>query len=167
MSTAPQIHEIAPTDVASISKAWLIDVREAFEFRQIHAEGVDHIALGQLNPQQVAEQAEDRPLVILCHAGGRAMQAAKQIITHAQQDIYVVQGGTQAWHAAGLPVHQAAKAGISVDRQMRMVAGGLALSGVLLDHFVQPGFMWLSAFIGAGLFFAGASGICPYDWLFK
>lgn len=42
----------------------------------------------------------------------------------------------------------------------QMTAGGLVLAGVLLGAFVSPWFLTLSAFVGTGLMFAGASGWC-------
>ena len=41
-----------------------------------------------------------------------------------------------------------------------MTAGGLVLLGAALGTTVHPGFWGLSAFVGAGLFFAGATGFC-------
>ena len=70
-----------------------------------------------------------------------------------------VQGGTAAWEQAGLPVVRGKKA-VSLERQVRIVAGFLALTGALLGFFVNIHFIWLSAFIGAGLMFAGITDTC-------
>jgi hypothetical protein len=43
---------------------------------------------------------------------------------------------------------------------VQIVAGSLVLLGVLLGAVVAPGFYALSGFVGAGLLFAGVSGIC-------
>lgn len=45
-------------------------------------------------------------------------------------------------------------------RQVQITAGSLVLTGVLLGLFVAPGFFGLSAFVGAGLIFAGVTGWC-------
>ncbi|MGO7251628.1 YgaP-like transmembrane domain, partial [Rhizobium brockwellii] len=45
-------------------------------------------------------------------------------------------------------------------RQVQITAGALVLAGVLLGLFVTPGFFALSAFVGAGLTFAGVTGWC-------
>ena len=52
------------------------------------------------------------------------------------------------------------KAPISIMRQVQIVAGTLVLLGVLLGWLVSPWFFALSAFVGAGLTFAGISGTC-------
>jgi hypothetical protein len=49
---------------------------------------------------------------------------------------------------------------ISLERQVRIAAGSLVLTGVLLTYFVHPGFIVLSAFVGAGLVFAGVTDWC-------
>jgi rhodanese-related sulfurtransferase len=49
---------------------------------------------------------------------------------------------------------------ISLERQVRIAAGALVLLGVLLAYFVNPVSMGLSAFVGAGLIFAGITGWC-------
>lgn len=41
-----------------------------------------------------------------------------------------------------------------------MAAGGLILMGAVLGTVVHPGFYGLCAFVGAGLFLAGATGFC-------
>jgi hypothetical protein len=47
-----------------------------------------------------------------------------------------------------------------LDRQARFVAGLLALIGVLLAWFVNTGFVWLPAMLGAGLVFAAVTDSC-------
>ncbi len=49
---------------------------------------------------------------------------------------------------------------ISLERQVRITAGTLIVAGVGLGWFVHPGFLGLSAFVGAGLIFAGITDIC-------
>ena len=70
-----------------------------------------------------------------------------------------VEGGTLACVEAGLPVVRGKKA-ISLERQVRIAAGSLVLLGVLLGWFVHPAFIGLSAFVGAGLVFAGITDTC-------
>ena len=70
-----------------------------------------------------------------------------------------VEGGTQAWAAAGLPVVRGKKI-VSLERQVRIAAGSLVCLGVLLAWLVHPAFIALSAFVGAGLIFAGLTDTC-------
>jgi hypothetical protein len=59
-----------------------------------------------------------------------------------------------------LPVTRSAAKVISLERQVRIVAGGLVLIGVLLGWLVHRGFFGLSAFVGAGLILAGITDFC-------
>jgi rhodanese-related sulfurtransferase len=45
-------------------------------------------------------------------------------------------------------------------RQVQIAAGTFLLIGALLGTFVTPAWFGLSAFVGAGLLFAGISGFC-------
>ncbi len=59
----------------------------------------------------------------------------------------------------GLPVARGPKA-VSLERQVRIAAGSLVLLGAALGAFVHPAFVGLSAFVGAGLLFAGVTDTC-------
>lgn len=46
-----------------------------------------------------------------------------------------------------------------------VIVAALVLTGVLLAHFVNPVFIWLSGFVGAGLAFAGITDWCGMGML--
>ena len=72
----------------------------------------------------------------------------------------ILDGGLDAWAKAGLPVEQNRKAPLEINRQVQITAGLLILTGVVLGFAVAPAWSGLSAFVGAGLTFAGLSGRC-------
>jgi rhodanese-related sulfurtransferase len=72
----------------------------------------------------------------------------------------VIEGGTEAWASLGLPVEGTGRKTISIERQVRIGAGSLVLIGVILGFLIHPVFFGLSAFIGAGLVFAGITDWC-------
>ena len=74
------------------------------------------------------------------------------------ENVVNVDGGTQAWAEAGLPVVRGKKA-ISLERQVRIAAGFLVLLGAVLS-FWNVYFVLLSGFVGAGLMFAGITDTC-------
>jgi hypothetical protein len=49
---------------------------------------------------------------------------------------------------------------MSLERQVRIAAGTLVLTGVALGWFVHPYLYGLSAFVGAGLIVAGITDTC-------
>ena len=49
---------------------------------------------------------------------------------------------------------------VSIERQVRIAAGSLVVLGVILSTTLNPAFIYLSAFVGAGLAFAGITNTC-------
>jgi len=137
----------------------LIDVRTGSEFSEVHVPQARNFPLGQFQGADLNLPAQD-PVYILCHAGGRATKAAQQLSVEGFHQPVVVEGGTQAWIDAGLPVNRGKAGAISLERQVRIAAGSLVLVGVLLGFFVNRWFFGLSGFVGAGLIFAGITDFC-------
>jgi hypothetical protein len=54
---------------------------------------------------------------------------------------------------------------VSLERQVRIAAGLLVVLGVVLGWLVHPAFVGLSAFVGAGLTFAGITDTCAMGML--
>jgi Protein of unknown function (DUF2892) len=52
------------------------------------------------------------------------------------------------------------KKALSLERQVRITVGSFVLLGVMLGWLVHPVFFGLSAFMGAGLIFAGVTDTC-------
>lgn len=158
------IQSITPRELAERKERGesinLIDVRTPVEYREVHAVIARNVPLDQLNPTDVlAGHDTEEPLYVICRSGNRASKACEAIAAAGFHNVVNIEGGTQAWDAAGLPVVRGKKA-ISLERQVRIVAGLLVLTGALLGYFVNINFIWLSAFIGAGLTFAGITDTC-------
>ncbi len=138
--------------------AVLVDVREADEHARVRIPGARHVALSGLGRVDCA----DAPAVIFhCRSGARtAAAAAKLAAAAAPTEAYVLEGGLEAWRRAGLPVVEDRSQPIEIQRQVQIAAGTLVLAGAVLGTFVNPAFYGLSAFVGAGLIFAGVSGFC-------
>jgi rhodanese-related sulfurtransferase len=95
----------------------------------------------------------------ICRSGSRGRQACEKLSAAGYANVANVEGGTQAWEAAGFPVVRGRKA-VSLERQVRIAAGSLVLIGALLGAFVSPYWIVLPAFIGAGLVFSGITDTC-------
>ena len=145
----------------------LIDVRTPVEFREIHAEGARLVPLDRLDPQAVMRGRNGdgaEPLFVICRSGGRAKQACEKFVATGFHNVILVEGGTLAWEKAGGQVVRGKKA-ISLERQVRIAAGSLVLLGVVLALTIHLWFVFLSAFIGAGLVFAGVTDTCGMGML--
>lgn len=139
----------------------LIDVRTPAEFREAHVQGADNEPLDTLDP---ARHTGDQPLYVICKAGGRGRTACERLVAAGRENVFNVEGGTQACIAAGLPIARG-KGTISLERQVRITAGSLVLVGAALAWFVHPVWVGLSAFVGAGLVFAGVTDTCGMGML--
>jgi len=137
----------------------VLDVRTPVEFAEAHVPQARNEPLDQFDPKALL-QPKDQPIYLLCRSGGRASQAAQKAAKEGLDNAVVVEGGTLAWIDAGLPVNRGSVKVISLERQVRIVAGSLVLTGVLLAIFIHPFFIGLSAFVGAGLVFAGVTDWC-------
>ncbi len=137
----------------------LIDVRTPVEFAEVHVPQANNIPLDELEPGSLS-LPKDQPVYLLCRGGQRATKAAEKFAREGFAQPVVVAGGTQAWIAANLPLERSAVRVISLERQVRIVAGSLVLIGMILGWFVHRGFFGLSAFVGAGLVFAGVTDFC-------
>ncbi|HEU0078791.1 MAG TPA: rhodanese-like domain-containing protein, partial [Longimicrobiaceae bacterium] len=101
----------------------------------------------------------DEPVVLVCQSGARARRAEEALGAAGMPNLHVLDGGVTGWVAAGLPVRRGAER-ISLERQVRVVAGALAASGGLLAVLASPWFGLLPAFVGSGLVFAGVTDTC-------
>jgi rhodanese-related sulfurtransferase len=137
----------------------LIDVRTPIEFAEAHVPQAQNIPLDELKPSSL-QLRKDQPVYLLCRSGQRATKAAEKFSREGFSQLIIVEGGTLAWIEANLPVTRSSVKIISLERQVRIVAGSLVLIGVLLGWFVHRGFFGLSAFVGAGLVFAGITDFC-------
>lgn len=140
----------------------LLDVRTPVEYRELHIARARNVPLDRLDPAALAQAgvvSRERPLYVVCRSGGRGQQACDRFLQAGFTSVVNVEGGTLAWEARGLPVVRGKKA-ISLERQVRIAAGALVLLGALLAWVVHPVFIGLSAFVGAGLVFAGVTDTC-------
>jgi rhodanese-related sulfurtransferase len=137
----------------------VIDVRTPVEFAEVHVPSARNVPLDELKPGSLQLQ-KNQPVYLLCRSGQRAAKAAEKFTKEGFLKPIVVEGGTLAWIEAGLPVTRSAVKAISLERQVRIIAGAIVFAGVLLAQFVDARFIWLSGFIGAGLVFAGITDFC-------
>lgn len=149
-------------DKATAGNVNLIDVRMPTEYREVHAKPAKNFPLDSLDPKAITTECNgnsDQPIYVICKSGGRSSKAVQKFLDAGIENVVNVDGGTNAWVTAGLPVARGKKA-ISLDRQVRILAGFLALLGAILGYFVHPALVGLSGFIGAGLMFAGITDTC-------
>lgn len=76
-------------------EATLLDVREPSELAIAAIEGALHVPMRQV-PARLAEIPKDRPVLVLCHHGGRSQVVADWLAAKGYQAANVA-GGIDAW----------------------------------------------------------------------
>jgi rhodanese-related sulfurtransferase len=69
------------------------------------------VPLDTLDPQAVIKartNPPDEPLYFICHLGGRSAAACAMFMAAGFPNVVNIDGGTDAWIAAGLPTEQGA-----------------------------------------------------------
>lgn len=138
----------------------LLDVRTPSEFASVHIRGSYNVPLDLLgeHADEIAANVET-PLVLICRSGSRARRAEDALKRAGMRNLHLLDGGIEAWIAAGQSVVRGPER-ISLERQVRIVAGGIAFVGGLLALTVNRLFGIVPAAIGGGLVFAGLTDTC-------
>ncbi len=136
----------------------LIDVREPGEYRGMRIPEAKNVPLTSI--EAAADKLKDVGTVYVhCASGARSSQACA-ILEAAGVNVVNLEGGLSAWQEAGFTVTHTGKQVIPIIRQVMIAAGSLVIAGVLLGIFIHSWWYALPLFVGAGLLFAGVSGIC-------
>lgn len=137
----------------------LIDVRSAAEFRAAHIPSAYNVPLPLLREHR-DEFAEplDEQVVLVCRTDRRAAEAEQILAGTGLSRLHVLSGGMSAWERAGAPVNRG-EGRWDLERQVRLVAGGLVAAG-LLASTVAPKAKWLSGAVGGGLVAAALTDSC-------
>lgn len=145
-------------------EAVLIDVREPDEHAREHIRGARLAPLSAFDAGAILASARAGQRVVLhCRSGRRSSDACRVAMSVAgnRVEVFTMSGGIEAWKSLGLPVEvDVTVSRISVMRQVQLVIGLAVLGGSALAWFVDPLFVGIPAFFGAGLTIAGASGTC-------
>lgn len=83
----------------------LLDVREPNEFVGVRAPGAMLLPTSAFMAR-IGELPPDRPLLVVCHVGGRSAAVTSYLIRAGRTDVVNVAGGMDAWARAGLPVRR-------------------------------------------------------------
>jgi rhodanese-related sulfurtransferase len=140
-----------------------IDVRSATEFAAGHLPEAVNIPMDQIE-SRLGDLNPRVPIVLVCKGGARARMVAG-LIKPCRPDVKVLEGGTDAWAKAGLPLVVNTNTRWSLERQVRLVAGLVVVTSILLAVVTNRYWLGLTGFAGLGLTFAGLTDICPMGML--
>lgn len=152
---------ITPKDAAQMlqdGKARLVDIREPDEWAACRIPQAEAAPLSVLPWLPLPPADAAKGIIFTCQSSRRTTANSALLESKAQGPAWQLEGGLQNWVQQHMPVEKGRQS-ISIMRQVQIVAGALVLAG-LAASLVQPAMLWLSAFVGAGLMFAGTTGTC-------
>ena len=152
---------------AKTLKAWLenkeavlVDVREPAEYASENIIGATLLPLGKINKSLLPPHV-GKKLVIHCRKGGRGGSACEKLLAEDPAlELYNLEGGIEAWRAAGLAVATSGKSCLPLDRQVQLTIGVILIAANVLGMVFGPAWFLLTALIGVGLTIAGLTGFC-------
>jgi rhodanese-related sulfurtransferase len=159
MTTLDKIDPLQAKKLLDSGDAVLIDIRESDEFAREHVPGARHVPLSTFDAADFHDESA-KVAIFHCASGARTTEATPRILACGFTDVRQLDQGLAGWKKAGLRTVVNRRVPISIQRQVQITAGLLILLGVVLGFGVSPWFFALSAFVGAGLTFAGISGTC-------
>jgi rhodanese-related sulfurtransferase len=96
------VNQISPPELAawlsdaSREKPVLLDVREPWEFERARIDGAQLVPMREV-PGRLAEIEQGKPVVAICHHGGRSMQVALFLEKAGYNNVHNLVGGVDAW----------------------------------------------------------------------
>ncbi|MFW2381070.1 MAG: rhodanese-like domain-containing protein [Acidimicrobiales bacterium] len=137
----------------------ILDVRTGGEFETAHIPGSYNVPLDTLGEHVRDLASVEHPVVLVCQSGSRASQAHGKLVEAGKTTLHILDGGMDAWERAGGDVIRGTNERWAMDRQVRLVAGSLALAGVLASAVI-PGAKWIAAGVAGGLTYSAVSNTC-------
>src|SRR5215472_9176229 len=139
-----------------------LDVRSPGEFAYAHVPGAKLVPLDDLDPVVFLQEVgpDCGSVYVICQGGTRARNAIQKFERAGFDRCVLVEGGTQAWIDAGLPVIRGASKTLPLMRQVQLTVGAISAAGAVLALLADARFSIIPLIMGCGLVFAGLTGIC-------
>ena len=101
----PGVPELSPTEFTARWPSYatgddvvLLDVREHDELALAAVDGALHIPMREI-PARIADLDSGKPLVVMCHSGGRSRRVAEFLQQNGFSSVFNLKGGIEAWSA--------------------------------------------------------------------
>lgn len=156
MNKAINVKELR-SKIQSQESLQIVDVRSTGEYASGHVPQAINIPLEQLEARFADFTVGN--VAILCQSGKRAGIACNILKDH-HDGLLLVEGGTQAWIDAGFPIVSSVTNKWSLERQVRLAAGIIVLTGTVIASLRFHVGIYIAMLVGAGLTFAGITNIC-------
>ena len=85
-----------------LAEIQLVDCREPYEWEAGRVDGAIHIPVNSIMAGAGGDLDKDKPVAVICRTGNRS-ELATMMLQARGYDAHNVEGGMEAWEAAGLP----------------------------------------------------------------
>ena len=145
----------------SLKDPLYIDVRTPQEFEGMHISGARNIPLPDLHRyvDELKTLSHAHPILLICRTQNRVKIAYEYLINQGLTNCGILEGGITAWVNQGKPVVRGQHR-MSLEGQVRAIAGVLILVGVGLGLTIHSWFLLLPTVVGVGLLHAGLTDSC-------
>ena len=92
---------------------------------------------------------------------------AERLAGSCTGEAFILEGGIDAWKAAGLPVIADQSQPLEIMRQVQIAGGVAVLLSVLLAVILSPAWALLAGAVGIGMLHAGLTGSCAMTSLLQ
>ena len=101
MAQEQGVEQVTATEAIEASQlgAWLVDVREQYEWDEAHAPAARHVPMSVVG-HHLADLPQHERILVICRSGARSDRVAGALI-RAGFDAVNVAGGMEAWQSAG------------------------------------------------------------------
>ena len=101
MSDVPELTPVEvvrrwPDAERDVRDVLLLDERQPAEVALAAIGGTCHIPMQQV-PARLEELPRDKPIVVLCHLGGRSRRVAQFLAANGFEQVFNLAGGIDAW----------------------------------------------------------------------
>ena len=142
--------------------ARLVDIRDPDEHARERIVQATNIPLEDLAPIQ-----DGGSVIFHCRSGNRTNVNAGRLSEACGGETFLLEGGIEAWKAAGLPVVLDRLQPLEIMRQVQLAGGATILLSVLLALAVAPAWALLAGTVGIGMLHAGLTGSCAMSRLLE
>jgi rhodanese-related sulfurtransferase len=151
--------------MSSHSDILICDVRELDEYHRENIIGAKNIPLSNFDMNEVNQLATKKQLVFHCLSGNRTRMNQSLFAQINAPEVFVLEGGINAWKAQDCAVAKNNKAPLPIMRQVFIIAGIFILLGVALTFLFSPWLLLINLFLGGALIFSGITGFCAMQKL--